>query len=137
MPSKLISYELLRFNYLELRKVSYRARLVCRPLTYLLMWIISKISEAFVFFSKNAWPLPSKSDFEFFVAIKCVSFFSGPPGELVSCALVNQSATSLAVSCEPGHNGGLQQRFSVQVRPLQSRQILFNLLHCTFGSFER
>ncbi|KAF2366966.1 CD80-like immunoglobulin C2-set [Trinorchestia longiramus] len=52
---------------------------------------------------------------------------AGPPGDLVSCSLVNQSATSLAVSCVPGHNGGLKQTFMVTVLDELSGHLVANV----------
>ncbi|XP_042222503.1 uncharacterized protein LOC121866831 [Homarus americanus] len=50
---------------------------------------------------------------------------AGPPEEPESCSLVNQSATSLGVSCVPGHDGGLSQTFlAFTVRDAGSQEVV-------------
>ncbi|XP_066989164.1 protein turtle homolog A-like [Macrobrachium rosenbergii] len=52
---------------------------------------------------------------------------AGPPEELQSCVLKNQSATSLAVVCEPGHDGGLEQHFIATIQDAENGEIVVNL----------
>lgn len=52
---------------------------------------------------------------------------AGPPEEPVSCSLVNHSATSLAVACVPGHDGGLQQHFLTTVRDAATQEVVANI----------
>ncbi|XP_063889697.1 uncharacterized protein LOC135116262 [Scylla paramamosain] len=49
------------------------------------------------------------------------------PEEPVSCSLVNHSATSLAVACVPGHDGGLQQHFLTTVRDAATQEVVANI----------
>ncbi|XP_071514855.1 uncharacterized protein [Panulirus ornatus] len=56
---------------------------------------------------------------------------TGPPEEPVSCALVNQSATSLGVSCIPGHDGGLSQTFLATVQDAGSQRVVANVSSAT------
>ncbi|XP_064114069.1 roundabout homolog 3-like isoform X1 [Macrobrachium nipponense] len=52
---------------------------------------------------------------------------AGPPEELESCVLKNQSATSLAVVCVPGHDGGLEQHFIATIQDAENAEIVANL----------
>lgn len=52
---------------------------------------------------------------------------AGPPEEPVSCSLVNHSATSLAVACVPGHDGGLKQHFLTTVRDAATQEVVANI----------
>ncbi|XP_045113377.1 uncharacterized protein LOC123505771 isoform X2 [Portunus trituberculatus] len=51
---------------------------------------------------------------------------AGPPEEPTSCSLVKQSATSLGISCHPGHDGGLPQTFLATVRDAGSHEVVAN-----------
>lgn len=52
---------------------------------------------------------------------------AGPPEEPASCSLVKQSATSLGISCLPGHDGGLSQTFLATVRDAGSQEMVANV----------
>ncbi|XP_069958877.1 uncharacterized protein [Cherax quadricarinatus] len=56
---------------------------------------------------------------------------AGPPDEPLSCSLVNQSATSLGVSCVPGHDGGLSQTFLATVRDAGSQRVVAEVSSAT------
>ncbi|XP_071520302.1 nephrin-like isoform X2 [Panulirus ornatus] len=61
--------------------------------------------------------------------IPCMFIISpaGPPEEPVSCSLVNQSATSLAVACVPGHDGGLTQHFVTTIKDAATQEVVANV----------
>ncbi|XP_053642179.2 uncharacterized protein [Cherax quadricarinatus] len=65
--------------------------------------------------------------------VPCVFFITpaGPPEEPSSCTLVNQSATSLAVTCTPGHDGGLKQHFVTTVRDAATQELVANVSSAT------
>ncbi|XP_063604272.1 uncharacterized protein LOC134779872 [Penaeus indicus] len=50
-----------------------------------------------------------------------------PPEKPKSCTLVNQSPTSLAVTCQPGHDGGLDQHFIATVEDAATRRVVANV----------
>ncbi|XP_064086083.1 uncharacterized protein LOC135201135 [Macrobrachium nipponense] len=52
---------------------------------------------------------------------------AGPPEEPISCALRNQSATSLTVICQPGHDGGLKQHFVVTIQNAETQEVVANV----------
>ncbi|XP_050719762.1 nephrin-like [Eriocheir sinensis] len=56
---------------------------------------------------------------------------AGPPEEPVSCSLVNHSATSLAVACVPGHDGGLRQVFLTTVQDAATQEVVANITSAT------
>ncbi|XP_069163319.1 nephrin, partial [Procambarus clarkii] len=56
---------------------------------------------------------------------------AGPPEEPLSCSLVNQSATTLGVSCVPGNDGGLSQTFLATVRDAGSQVVVAEVASAT------
>ncbi|KAK7078627.1 hypothetical protein SK128_023509 [Halocaridina rubra] len=52
---------------------------------------------------------------------------AGPPEVPKGCILRNQSATSLSVDCEAGHNGGLQQHFVATVQNAEDGLMVVNM----------
>nr|XP_027220360.1 nephrin-like [Penaeus vannamei] len=52
---------------------------------------------------------------------------AGPPEKPKSCTLVNQSPTSLVVTCQPGHDGGLDQHFIATVEDAATRRVVANV----------
>ncbi|XP_064100523.1 hemicentin-2-like [Macrobrachium nipponense] len=56
----------------------------------------------------------------------CMFFITpaGSPEKPKSCTLKNQSATSLYVSCTPGSNGGLKQRFVATILNAETRAVV-------------
>ena len=57
--------------------------------------------------------------------IFCV-FPVGPPDPPTNCSVVNQTTDSLEVECLPGFNGGLEQKFVLEVTDLQTKVLLAN-----------
>ncbi|XP_069979622.1 nephrin isoform X1 [Penaeus vannamei] len=56
-----------------------------------------------------------------------ISPAAGPPEKPKSCTLVNQSPTSLVVTCQPGHDGGLDQHFIATVEDAATRRVVANV----------
>ncbi|XP_042881699.1 uncharacterized protein LOC122259178 isoform X2 [Penaeus japonicus] len=52
---------------------------------------------------------------------------AGPPEKPKSCTFVNQSPTSLAMTCQPGHDGGLDQHFIATVEDAATRRVVANV----------
>ncbi|XP_053204206.1 nephrin-like [Panonychus citri] len=52
---------------------------------------------------------------------------AGRPERMTECLVSNQTGESLTVSCTPGHNGGLNQTFYLQVYDYRREKLLFNL----------
>ena len=65
-----------------------------------------------------------------FLHLVCVflkeSYFSGPPEAPTNCSVVNQTTDSLEVACLPGFDGGLRQKFKMEVADLQTGDLLAN-----------
>ncbi|KAG1684185.1 Tyrosine-protein kinase receptor TYRO3 [Nymphon striatum] len=40
---------------------------------------------------------------------------AGPPAKLENCMVLNRTSTSIHVKCKPGHDGGMLQRFQMEV----------------------
>lgn len=51
----------------------------------------------------------------------------GRPERMTECLVSNQTGESLTISCTPGHNGGLNQTFYLQVYDYRREKLLFNL----------
>lgn len=52
---------------------------------------------------------------------------AGKPGPLRNCSLFNQTGDSLEVECTPGFDGGLPQKFVLEVYEALSMQLRLNL----------
>ncbi|XP_015787996.1 protein turtle-like isoform X2 [Tetranychus urticae] len=52
---------------------------------------------------------------------------AGRPERMVNCLVSNQTGESLVISCQPGHDGGLNQTFYLQVYDYRREKLLFNL----------
>ncbi|KAG8262262.1 hypothetical protein J6590_055468 [Homalodisca vitripennis] len=51
---------------------------------------------------------------------------AGRPEPLGNCTIVNQTADSLLVECDPGHDGGLPQLFVLEVYDVTDRSLVHN-----------
>jgi hypothetical protein len=58
-----------------------------------------------------------------------LSCCSGPPDPPSNCSVVNQTTDSLEVSCVAGFDGGLAQRFRLEVADLATGKTLANTTH--------
>ncbi|XP_071528017.1 neural cell adhesion molecule 2-like isoform X2 [Panulirus ornatus] len=52
---------------------------------------------------------------------------AGPPERVTNCSVFNVTSHTAGVTCLPGFNGGLSQRFLHQIRLASSGELMFNL----------